>query len=770
MKSKFNIFFLGLIMLSMQSFAQMAPFTKGNFVVVRLQNPSGSAGGIVLQEYSPTGTRVQQMSFDTLSAPNNKVVSPNMGSGETEYNYMSLSANGQYVTFGGFFPPASGNIGVAGNPRVAALIKYDGTVNTQTTFTGSSYLFTTASAAITASTSLTIASNSSLIVAGSVITGEGIAPGTTITAFNTGTRVATLSQAATVANGAVLTVELVTPATNFATKSFVTLDGAGIWASYSAFSTTANGILYQPTGSTGTPVNILASSTGAGFRQMNISPYDGNLYISRSNGAFNFFSGAPTVAQPLAATPPFSTTGNNVSANRGYCFVQPVGGGGEVMYVAYVASASQAGAATASTTAGSTTLTLSAVNANFVNGNFISGGGIPPNTTIVSGGGTTTLTLSKEATATLNGQTFYSSLPTVKGISKFYRKPSGNAWIAAGGFGTSAENYLTVTAEPKAGGGGFTIYATKFNFSGNAVFPTTYTQANSSTVAGSNIVTLGAPNANFVVGNFISGTGIPSNTTITAVSGSSVTISNNATLDGTVTLTTGTLAGSPCIVRIDDAADYDASLNGTETVIVQPQYQQVFRGISVAPMSTPISPIPLPLKLISFTGTTISNNVALNWTSVEEKNVAYFEVEKSLNGSNFTPVGKVAATNLDKNDYQFADPASLSVITFYRLKMVDKDGSFSYSNVLSFSPEKVVDAIKLYPNPASDVLNAVFSPVTENTTIGIYDFSGKMLVQKVLSKNTTSIQLNISQLITGPYLLKITNATATIASHVFIKN
>jgi len=747
--------------------AQMAPFTKGNFIVLRLQNPAGSAGSIIIQEYSPTGVRVQQMSFDTLSAPNNKIVSPSMGTGETENNYMSLSANGQFATFGGYIPPGSGNIAVAGVTRVAALIKYDGTVNTQTTFTGSSYLYTTASAAATASTTLTIASNSTLILVGSIISGAGIPTGTTIDAFNTSTRIATLSQAVTVASGAVLTIELTTPATNFSPKSFVTVDGTGIWASYSGFSSTANGILYQPTGSTGVPVNILASNPGNGFRQMNISPYDGNLYTARNGTLYNYFNGAPTVTQPSAANPPNVTIGNNVTSSRGYCFVQPIGGGGEVMYVASVAAFSQAGASTASTNIGSNVLTLSAVNANFKNGNYVSGTGIPAGTTIVSGEGTTTLTLSKTALATINGQNFYTSLPTLYGISKFYRTSPSATWTAAGGFGTSAENYLTVTAEPKAEGG-FTIFATKFSPTGNVISPTTYTQTGSSVLLGSNIVTLGAPNANFAVGNFITGAGIPTNTTITAINGASVTISNNATLDATnVTLTTGTLAGSPCIVRIDDAADFNANLNGTETIIVQPQFQQVFRGISIAPTSTPIL---TPLKLTSFSGKVNNNKVSLSWTSIEEKNVSFFEIEKSMNGTNFSSIGKVAATNkIDKNEYVFADPTSLSTNTFYRLKMVDNDGSFAYSNVLPFSIPQVVSSIKLYPNPSTDIVKVTFSPLTEKAVISIHDYLGREVFQKELLKNTSNVDIDIKGFKSGNYSITLINNTNVAVSR-FIKN
>ncbi len=575
----FSLLFAFLVISELNA-QNIRALTPGNFVVLQQNNLSGTPGLINFREYTPAGNLVQSKDLSTLTSPNNPLYLTSVGTGETELGFMSRSGNGQYATFGAY-----GQASTTGN-RIGALVKYDGTINSATTFTGSSYQFLTSSPATTNSTSLTLSSNpnfsasqagaasnattgtTTLTLSGAnanfingnyvygpgipanttivngggtaaltlsnttigtnsgstyytstslyKISGTGIPSNTTITGYITTTRVATLSQAATVANSAVLTVELTSPTSNFPPKSVVTSDGTGLWMSYSGLSGTANGILYQALNGTGTPTSILASATGNSFRQMNISGYDNNLYTSRAGQVYNYFSGTPTTTQTSANNPPNATSGNSRAASKGFCFVQPISGVGEVMYQAVAATASAA-AATNGVTSGSSTVTLGAANATFAVGNFISGPGIPNGTTITANNGSGVLTISQSATSSQSAQTYYTSLPSIGGIYKYYRTTTGSAWTPAGSFGTSANNYLSVTAQPKPGGG-FTLYAVKYSFAGNS------------------------------------------------------------------TNITPTVDGLPRIVKIDDAAAYNATMNATESVIVTGSAaRDVFRGISAAP-------------------------------------------------------------------------------------------------------------------------------------------------------------------------------------------
>ena len=593
------------------SYAQnMRAFTPGNFVVL-FSNQPASTTAVTLREYTPAGNLVQSKDLSTLTTPNNPCYIATNSASETEYGYMSRSANGQFATFGAY-----GQASTTGN-RIGAMLKYDGTINTQTTFTGSSYQFLTPSATSSNSTSLTLSGNpnysasatgtatsiatgflstinltasnagfangnyiygpnipaNTTITAGGgtstltisapatatngavtyyssaslyKITGGGITAGTTITAFNSTTNVATLSQAATVTSTSTpLTVELTSPTSNFPLKSVVTTDGTGLWMSYSGSSSTPSGILYQTINGTGTPTNILASIKNSTLRQMNISGLDNNLYISKLNNPYYYFTGVPTTTQTAMNQPPNATSGTSTSnRNMGYCFVQPLSGGGEVMYVANTASNSLSGTVTAS----STSITFTTAPATTINGNYISGPGIPNGTTISGANGSaTTLTLSQAASSTQSGNTYYWSPSTSAGIYKYYRTSAGAAWTAAGSFGTSANNYLTVTAQPKPSGG-FTLYATKYDYNGNGV-------------------------------------------NVTPVSGTTV------------------IDGLPVVVKIVDAASYNVTMSGTESVIATGAMgRDVFKGISVVPT------VATNMSVFYYNGTGNVDNVA-SWTS-----------------------------------------------------------------------------------------------------------------------------------------------------------
>lgn len=99
----------------------------------------------------------------------------------------------------------------------------------------------------------------------------------------------------------------------------------------------------------------------------------------------------------------------------------------------------------------------------------------------------------------------------------------------------------------------------------------------------------------------------------------------------------------------------------------------------------PVNPA-LPVDLISFTGKRLdAGNVALNWSTASEKNAFEYEVERSFSwGGTFETMGKVKAKGNSriKTTYTFADKNDYAHNSYYRLKMVDNDGTFEYSNII----------------------------------------------------------------------------------------
>ncbi len=95
------------------------------------------------------------------------------------------------------------------------------------------------------------------------------------------------------------------------------------------------------------------------------------------------------------------------------------------------------------------------------------------------------------------------------------------------------------------------------------------------------------------------------------------------------------------------------------------------------------SDAPLSVNLTDLSANVINDKVVLNWKTVNETNMKGYEVEKSTDAQKFIWIGNRTAKNLATNSYQFIDDGKLESITYYRLKMIDKDGSFRYSSMVS---------------------------------------------------------------------------------------
>lgn len=185
----------------------------------------------------------------------------------------------------------------------------------------------------------------------------------------------------------------------------------------------------------------------------------------------------------------------------------------------------------------------------------------------------------------------------------------------------------------------------------------------------------------------------------------------------------------------------------------------------------------LPVKLLDLTATRTSDLVAsIKWETAEESNLKGYFVERSTNPATaFIDRGFVAAKNNGsfKTSYQFSDPNDLTLVSYYRLRMLDVDGSFTYSEIKPVGPVKESSALVLFPNPATDILNMRIKVVEkQNSTIVLYDATGREIRnwKKNLSRGTNVFSENISSLSAGSYYIVIRSNTAVKISCSFFKN
>ncbi len=173
----------------------------------------------------------------------------------------------------------------------------------------------------------------------------------------------------------------------------------------------------------------------------------------------------------------------------------------------------------------------------------------------------------------------------------------------------------------------------------------------------------------------------------------------------------------------------------------------------------------LPLSLTGLRAVINNNTVQLNWETYDEQNTAYFDIERSENGIQFTGLGRVhaAGNSQDRQVYSFTDAAPLSGTNFYRLKMVDSDHESSYSTVLAVRNKGALgNAVHLFPNPAKNMLHIkIPAAQAETIRISIVNATGQIILQqhKELMQGNNAITIPVQGFHKGSYTLLISGAT-----------
>jgi hypothetical protein len=208
------------------------------------------------------------------------------------------------------------------------------------------------------------------------------------------------------------------------------------------------------------------------------------------------------------------------------------------------------------------------------------------------------------------------------------------------------------------------------------------------------------------------------------------------------------------------------------TTIITPQYIDTFGNNFAVQFNTSSfssfyfsnpDMVVLPVQLVHFWGALQNRSTHLQWETSNESNSDYFSIERSMDGANFQPIGKVNAAghtnDIRKYQYYDQDLASLSASTiFYRLRLADNNGKFTYSKVISFSLQQG-NGFTLYPNPVQKQLSVRVGQIHEGKmTIQLTDLNGRVIqtINRFIGSNSI-IDLDVSQLKPQVYMLQIKN-------------
>ncbi len=211
------------------------------------------------------------------------------------------------------------------------------------------------------------------------------------------------------------------------------------------------------------------------------------------------------------------------------------------------------------------------------------------------------------------------------------------------------------------------------------------------------------------------------------------------------------------------------SKSGTRGITLDNQnsYDAGFSSGSVLSFVKIPNTVVLPVKFLNFTATKNNNTAVLNWAvENEDANTATYEIEKSINGVDFSFLKSLPALNNGKssNNYNYVVDKLSSIRTsgmvYFRIKQIDKDGQFVYTPVRNVK----VDGknIAVVPNPVKATANVSFElPSNAEVTIAIFDAAGKQVsaYQAQGFKGTNINRVDMSKLTTGNYTLKVQTAT-----------
>ncbi|MCS6794876.1 MAG: T9SS type A sorting domain-containing protein, partial [Raineya sp.] len=183
---------------------------------------------------------------------------------------------------------------------------------------------------------------------------------------------------------------------------------------------------------------------------------------------------------------------------------------------------------------------------------------------------------------------------------------------------------------------------------------------------------------------------------------------------------------------------------------------------------------PLPLELLVFKGKINALGEAeLSWQTASELNIIGFEVEKSIDGKVFNKIGFVSAKNTNLNSYNFIDK-DFAGLSYYRLRVLEQNKTFRYSQVISLDKTKAVQLI-VYPNPATekDFVKVAIGAREEINKVQVQVFSqvGKMITEFTGNLETSENHLSevLQALPKGLYILRLQTENSEMISTKFVK-
>lgn len=214
-----------------------------------------------------------------------------------------------------------------------------------------------------------------------------------------------------------------------------------------------------------------------------------------------------------------------------------------------------------------------------------------------------------------------------------------------------------------------------------------------------------------------------------------------------------------------DVQCFQANGTGSQTItfscFVEPFVMLVPTGEAICGQGTPCaipyfvsspSNAPVPIKLGSFTAARQDNEVLLTWESYTEVNAEKYIIERKTNGDYAIVAEITAANDVAGKRYTYSDLNTHNGVSQYRLKMVDIDGTYKYSEIRAVGANTGLGEITIFPNPTKGSGKVTLTDVNPAHEVQIFDHSGRMVKRVNMSHANT---IDVSSLQNGMYMLRI---------------
>lgn len=158
-----------------------------------------------------------------------------------------------------------------------------------------------------------------------------------------------------------------------------------------------------------------------------------------------------------------------------------------------------------------------------------------------------------------------------------------------------------------------------------------------------------------------------------------------------------------------------------------------------------------PVTLKSFTASLQNNTASLKWVTTDETNMKEYVVERKAGNNSYSSITSIAAKNLPgENTYTYLDNNMLSGTNMYRIKMVDKDGTITYSSVQSLL-SKVVQQLLVKGNPVKNQLILQHTVASTGATVSIVNANGILVLKQLINPGDMETSINTVKLVSGNY-------------------